>query len=562
MPEGARAQLLRVDLGTGCWWREPLPAPLLQDSLGGRGLGVALLQEFAGLDPFEPALPLVFTSGPLCTTGLPMSTRCILTSRSPQSGTIFSASSGGAFARYLRGAGVTALVLQGRAATPSILKINPLTAELVPAATLWGSGTTDTLQRLADAGSAAAAIGPAGEQLVPCAAIVTTAGESFERGGFGAVMGAKQLKAITVSGDDSVPIADQTAFTTARDDLQRLLWASPFLLGPFGIREHGTSALVDLLAARGMLPGPNFASFAGDCCPWNAAALRSRYQARAGGCYDCTVGCKRLLTDGNELPGYDQLAAFGGLCGISGLVQLVMLCRQCRDLGLDPLSIAGTLAVWSELTGQHGEQLELTALVSAIATRTGQGQLPALGAVAVAEELGHPQQAMVVKGLELAPYDLRASTGLALASAVSCHGGSHLTAWPLASEILRKPVPTDRFSFDGKARLVAALEDACAAADLLPFCRLGNAAVGLEELAALVTATIGRTIAPADLQAAGRRTVLRERAFNRSCGFSDADDRLPQRFFSESANGLAPLDRQRFEEERAAYHRIRERQAQ
>ena len=148
MPGGADGQLLRVDLGSGRCWREPLSSQLLQDSIGGRGLGPALLQEFAGLDPLEPAMPLVFTSGPLCTAPLPMTTRCVLTGRSPRTGTIFSCSSGGAFARHLRGAGLMALVLQGAAVGPSLLSITPRSAELLPAGGLWGRGIEQTLSQL------------------------------------------------------------------------------------------------------------------------------------------------------------------------------------------------------------------------------------------------------------------------------------------------------------------------------------------------------------------------------------------------------------------------------
>lgn len=557
MPDRSDAQLLRVDLSSGRCRREPIPASLLQDCFGGRGLGVALLQEFGGVDPYDPAMPLVFTSGPLCPTQMPMTTRCVLTGRSPQTGTIVSCSSGGAVARRLRGAGLTALVLQGMAVAPSLLKIAPHSAELLPAKTLWGRGTGQTLQQLTQPGWAAAVIGPAGEQRIPYAGIITTTGEPFERAGFGAVMGAKNLKAITLAGDAGVAIADQTAFATAHNDLLRLFQASPFLLGPFGVREHGTSALVDLLAARGMLPGPNFMPFQGNSCAWNAAAMRSQTVAEPGGCFDCMVACKRLSTDGTELPGYDQLAAFGGLCGIDTPDQIVAICRQCRQLGLDPLSLAGTLAVWAELNDQTLDQQAVTTLLTSITSRSGQGAILAQGAVATAAALGDPGRAMAVKGLELAPYDLRASTGLALACAVSPHGNGLQTAWPLASEILRKPVPTDRFSFDGKARLVALLEDAAAAADLLPICRFSSAAVGVEELAALLAATIGQPVGAADLLAAGRRTLLRERAFNRSCGFSAVDDRLPDRFFTAAANGLPPLDRTCFQEELAAYQQIR-----
>ena len=505
--------LLRVDLTTGSCVREPVDPQLLQQHLGGRGLGTALLQEYAGLDPFSPEMPLVLTIGPLCGTPLPMSSRCVLTGRSPLTNTIFSSSSGGPLGPCLLGAGLVAVLLQGKASSPCLLEINHDGERLLPANQLWGQGCQATLAGL---DGVAAVIGPAGEQQVRYASVETASGEPFSRGGLGAVMGSKLLKGIVLkTGPATVAIADQSGFDKALEDLMRLFRASPFLLGPLGIREHGTVALVDLLKQRGMLPGRNFYSFEADETCWNAYALQQQYHPEPGGCHDCLVACKRIASDGTVLPDYDQLAAFGGLCGMTDLKQIVQLCSWCHDQGIDPISYASEKA-------------------------TAQGKTT-----------------MTVKGLELSPYDPRASTGLALAYATSPHGGSHLPAWPIASEILRKPVPTDRFSFDGKARVIAMFEDANAAVDCLSLCRFASAAVELEELAALLAAVTGQSYCAADLLRIGRRTIQQERLFNQQCGFTTADDSLPQRFFTESANGLAPLDQQRFEQELAAYHRIR-----
>ena len=515
MAPASAGYLLRVDLTTGSCQREPLAASLLQDCLGGRGLGTALLQEYAGLDPFSPEMPLVLTIGPLCGTPVPMSSRCVLTGRSPLTNTIFSSTSGGPLGPCLLGAGVVAVLLHGKADSSCLLEISRGGDRLLPAGQLWGLGSGATMQQLGQFG-AATVIGPAGEQQVRYASVETASGEPFSRGGFGAAMGSKRLKGIVLKNSPAtVTIADQAGFAKALEDLMRLFRASPFLLGPLGIREHGTSALVDLLRQRGMLPGRHFSSFSGDETRWNAHALRQQYQSHQGGCHDCLVACKRIASDGTVLPDYDQLAAFGGLCGMDDLEQIVELCSWCHDQGVDPVSYA------AEKTASAGET------------------------------------AMTVKGLDLPPYDPRASTGLALAYATSPHGASHLPAWPIASEILRKPVPTDRFSFDGKARVIAMFEDANAAVDCLPLCRFASAAVELEELAALLSAVTGQSYSPADLIKIGRRTVRQERLFNQQCGFAATDDSLPQRFFTESANGLAPLDQQRFEQELAAYHRIR-----
>lgn len=552
--------LLRVDLTTQRCYRELIAPDMLKTYLGGRSLGVALLMDYAGLDPFAPEMPLVFTTGLLCNTPVPMSTRCVLSGRSPLTNTIFSCSSGGSFSRHLKGAGIAALVIQGRSNTPCLLQITPDEAVLKPALTVWGLDTIDARQQLANTG-AVAVIGPAGEQQVRYASIETSSGEAFSRGGLGAVMGGKGLKAIIVQGDGLTPIADQYGFDKAQEDLLRLFRASPFLLGPLGIHKQGTATLVDLLLQRGMLPGRNFKDFCGDVTHWNAAALRNNYSPVTSGCLDCSVACKRLVAGSHELPEYEALAAFGGLCGLDDLEQIVLITQACGRLGLDPVSTAGSIAALAEIDGQSGGTLLSTALLTAIAEGTGQGRLLGQGADRLAAELGQPDKAMTVKGLELPPFDPRAAFGLALGYAVSPHGGSHLDAWPLASEILRKPVPTDRFSFDGKARIIAMFEDTNAAIDSLVICRFAAAAVELEELAAVLAAVTGEAYSPADLVAIGRTTVLREQAFNRTCGVTFAADCLPERFFSESANGLPPLERSGFDQELAAYHRIRAAQA-
>jgi len=559
MAGAAAGKILRVDLTTGQCHQEILPSDPLKIWLGGRGLGSHLMSGFSGYDPFAPEIPLVFSTGPLCGTPTPLSTRCILTGRSPLTGTVFSCSSGGSFAWQLKRSGFDALVIQGVSATPCLLEITPDGATVTPALNLRGFGISATFQHLAGS-FGVAAIGPAGENRVQYASIETRNGEAFSRGGLGAVMGQKGLKAITVSGDCVTPIADQPAFDTALEDLMRLFRASPFLYGPFGIRQQGTVAMVDLLEQRGMLPGQNFKNFSGGSSAWNAAALSRNYPSQAGGCLTCSVACKRLLSDGSVLPDYDELATFGGLSGLADSSEMLSLCNQCHELGLDPLSAGATIATWSEITGQEVSSQQFAQMLVAIGARAGQGELLSLGARQLAVQLGQPEKAMTVKGLELPPYDPRASTGLALAYATSPHGGSHLPAWPLASEILRKPVPTDRFSFDGKARIIAMFEDANAAADSLVLCRFASAAAELEEMAALLAAVTGEGYGPADLAQIGRRIVAEESAFNRGNGFSDADDCLPDRFFTESANGLPPLDRLRFEQELDSYHRIRSKQ--
>lgn len=555
---GWAGRIGRVELGSGRCWFEPLPEDLRRTWLGGRGLGVALLAEFAGLEPFDDQLPLIIAGGPLCGSDTPMSSRCVLTGRSPLTGTIFSCSGGGPFAWQLRQAGLDALVITGRSATPVRLQVSSEVIGLVDAGELWGLTTDVVFARLQHAG-ATAAIGPAGEHGVLYASLETTAGEPFCRGGLGAVLGHRRLKAISITaGQAGAQVADQTAFATARQDMQRLLLASPFLYGPFGIREQGSVALTDLLAQRSLLPADNFRRLL-PATGLNAAALRLAYHPAGYGCHDCPVACKRLADDGLPLPDHDDLLALAGCCKAAALPALVNAGRCCARQGMDSVSAAGSLAAWAELTNSELEADQMVNWLERIAWCEGEGALLALGAERLASAQGRPEVAMTVKGLELPPYDPRASTGLALAYAVAPHGGNHLDAWPLASEVLRKPVPTDPAAFDGKARIIALAEAANAAMDSLVLCRFAACAVELEECAALLTAVGGTRYDAGDLLAIGQRIVAGERAFNQANGFTVADDRLPERFFSRPVGGLLPLDRDRFDLELQRYQRIRTR---
>ncbi len=560
MTDPAFRKILRVNLTTGLCWFESLNTETIQEHPGGRALGTALLSGYGGSEPFSADTPLVFTTGPLCCTSAPMSSRCTMTVHSPLTDTIFSNSAGGSFAFALKSCGLAALLIEGACNTPSILQITPDRAEILPAVSLWGADTETAIKKLPEV-AGRAVIGPAGENLVLYASIVTGSGEPFGRGGTGALMGHKRLKAVTVEGDIKTPIADSSSLDTAIEDVMRLFRASPFLLGPLGIHENGDAALTDMLLQRGMLPGENFKSFHGVSASINAAGLRSSYQSEAGGCYDCQLACKRLLHDGSVLPEYLSLASFGGLCGQTDLKKIVRLCKICGDLGLDPVSSASTIAAWAEITGNELKRLDIEQLLYQIAIGSGDGKLLSQGAARTASQLGQPEKAICVKGLELPPFDPRASTALALAYVTSTNGGSHLPAWPLTTEILRKPVPTDRFTFDGKARLISMFEDANAAFDSLVLCRYASAAIGIEEAAALLAAVTGERYNAADLLKIGRKTIAIERDFNLGKGFTEADDRLPERFFTESANGLPPVDMQRFQQELEAYQRIRITQA-
>lgn len=559
---GWYGRILKVDLTTGTSHIEEIPRTLLEEYLGGRGLGVRLMRDYYHLDPFDPDMPLIFAVGPLCGTPSPTSARLSVVSRSPLTGTIYDCSAGGRFAWRLKASGIDALMITGRSPWPVMLAIAPGNVEIIPAVALWGCDLPDTFAALKERGSVAA-IGPAGENGVLFANIMMGEGNSVGRGGMGAVMGSKNLKAVTVTGEQKVGIADPALFDKARQDIMRLFKASPVIFGPLGIAEFGTPVLVDLMAQRRMAPTANFRkTFFEHSGNYSGPAIKDACGAKKDGCYGCPIQCKKSSGAGKALPEYETVSHFGALNNIDALHSIIKSNDLCNELGMDTITAAATLSAWGEIRGTFPTAEELPGLLNDIAHRQGDGELLALGSRRLSAQLGHPELSMSVKSLELPAYDPRGAYGMALAYCTSNRGGCHLRAYPISHEILRKPVPTDRFSFSGKARIISIAEDTNAAVDSLVACKFAFFGASLEEYAELLTAVTGITYSPQRLKEIGKRIVLTERFYNCANGFSRKDDMLPERFFSEAGSSgdgidIHPLDRARFEEELDKYYRIR-----
>ena len=559
---GWTGKILRVDLTNGTSRHEDIPRQWLEEYLGGRGLGVRLMRDYFRLDPFDPDMPLIFAVGPLCGTSAPTAARLSVVSRSPLTGTIYDCSAGGRFAWRLKAAGLDALFITGKSATPVTLAIGAGLVDILPAGHLWGSDIPTTVAALKEHGSVAA-IGPAGENGVLFANIMMGEGNSVGRGGLGAVMGAKGLKAVMVQGARKTEITDPVLFDKARQDVMRLFKASPVIFGPLGIAEFGTPVLVDLMAQRRMAPTENFRkTYFANSGNYSGPAIRDACGAKKDGCYGCPIQCKKSDRDGRHLPEYETVSHFGALNNVDNLRAIVTANNRCNDLGLDTITAAATLSAWGEIRGSFPTAQEIPELLEDMALRRGAGELLSLGSRRLAQQLGRPELTMSVKSLELPAYDPRGAYGMALAYCTSPRGGCHLRAYPISHEILRKPVPTDRFSFSGKARIISIAEDSNAAVDSLVACKFAFFGASLEEYAELLTAATGICYSPQRLKEIGRRILLTERFYNCANGFSRQDDILPERFFREAGSSgdgidIHPIDRQRFEEELDKYYRIR-----
>ncbi|OPY80799.1 MAG: putative oxidoreductase YdhV [Syntrophus sp. PtaU1.Bin005] len=559
---GWRGRILRINLSAGQWTVEHPDADVYARQIGGRGLAGSYLWDEASRPWDDPEMPLLFFTGPLVDTASPTSGMMTVMSRSPQTGTVGDGSFGGSLGTALKKAGWDGLVITGRARTLRGIEIEDARITLVEAAPLSGRKTPELYARLKGKGAVVLA-GPAAEAGVRYANLIVDGSWAAGRNGLGLLFAAKNLKYIAVKGSTTTRVADPGALKRAQEDVQRLLSASPFLLGDLGIGRYGTAALYDLIDARRMMPTDNFRRTRFDAARgMNAHAFHKRYAPHRTGCLGCTILCKRIASDGRILPEFETLAHFSALLGNAEMETVMEANRLCIELGMDPISAAATLSCHGEIRRRHPGPREILSLLQDIGAGRGIGKALGQGAAVYAEQCGKPEAAMAVKGMELPGFDPRGAYGMALAYATSTRGGCHMRAYPISSEILRKPVATNRFTFSGKARMIKGAEDLFAAADSLTACPFVFLAASLEEYARIFTAVTGLETSADDLLSAGERIDYSERIMNFRNGFRGTDDDLPARFFEEPGTGnghleIPPLDRDEFLKARAVYRRIR-----
>ncbi len=562
MEGGYTGRYLAVDLAEQTWAVEETPEDLCNEFLGGRGFGVALLRGHITKDPFSPDMPLIIATGPLVGTPSPTSGRFSVISRSPLTGTVFDCSVGGRFGTRLKKAGFDFVVFTGT--SPDWVRVD-ITREGVvfnPAHELAGLSTGEVMKHL-DKDLSYGLIGPAGERFVSFASIVFDGHYLAGRGGLGAVMGAKHLKLITVRGDGAVRVYSEEKLKKARENVMRLLRATPAIFGEFGLSNFGTAALVDLIHARRMEPTMNFRqSFFPDSGKYSGYRMKTVYDTKKTGCAGCPILCKKQGSGGEVIPEFETASHFGALNENNDLSSIVEANHLCNDYGLDTISTASTIACYSEIQGRSFSPEELLSHIKLIGEREGIGDALAEGSLRYAGSQGVPELSMTVKGLELPAYDPRGAYGMALAYATSNRGACHLRAYPISYEILRKPVAVNRFSFEGKARMVKISEDMNAVIDSLTACKFVFFGASLEEYAEVLNAVTGTSHDVQSLLAIGERIWDIEREMNRMNGFTWKDDNLPERFFREAGYEdekvvIPPIDRDAFLDALRRYYRIR-----
>lgn len=544
---GWQGTILDVDLSSGSIAARPLDPDMARLFLGGRGLGARLLWDIVPptTDPLSPANALIFCTGPLTGTAFQTSNRYSVSFKSPLTGTIADANSGGFFGMRLKRTGYDAVIIRGRAERPVYLEITAAGIALKDGRDLWGKRVPETTAALGQGNRRnVLCIGPAGENLVRFAAIMNDGTRSLARCGPGAVMGSKNLKAMVVEGDAKVEFAEREHFKFVVYEATKQLKASPITAQ--SLPRFGTAAVMNIVNLFGALPTRNFQQsqfeHADDI---SGETMTDTILTDNTACWACPIACTRETRTekaAGEGPEYESLWALGAACGINDLAAIAEANYLCNHLGLDTISAGGTLACAMELAERglletdlrFGRADLLQPTLESIARRAGLGALLAEGSARLAAARGAPQLSMTVKGLEMPAYDPRGMQGQGLLFATSNRGACHMRGNMLGPEILGLPKLINRFQIQGKANMVALHQDIAAAIDSLVLCKFTNMAVSEDFFARALAATTGLPYTAGDLVRTGERVWNLERLYNLRAGFGRADDTLPPRLLEEA----------------------------
>lgn len=536
--------------------KSEMPDELATKFISGRGLGDKLLYDIIPpkADPLSPENVLILSAGVLAGTASPFSSRSFLVTKSPLSGTILMSNSGGYLGPELKFAGYDVVIVKGKASEPSYIWINDDKIEIRSASHVWGMRVKETDRTIlaeTDTQARVACIGPAAEKFVRLACI-RSGDRSFGRGGAGAVMASKNLKAIAVRGHGKVKIADVKSFdkfvAQALEDFKNHGFIQEW-------RKFGTPYIVGPMNELGLFPTRNFQTGLFEKYESIDGNAHRKYVSKHITCFKCPVACNAWSVvesgeySGSECrgPEYETLWSFGGACGNSNLEAIIAANAICNDLGLDTESTGSVIAFAMEvfekgiltekdtdgLKLKFGDHRAMVKLVNLIGNRQGIGAILADGVKKASEKIGKgaEQYAIHVKGLEIDGYDPRGAKAQAIAFATASRGGCHHSGY--AKQELYDST-FDRFTEEGKGKLAKENEDSTAFVDSTGLCgflhQLG--VVSDELIASLLYAATGikELNSAAGLLEIGERIINQERLFNLREGFTSKDDILPKHF--------------------------------
>ncbi len=557
MPTAYNGKIARINLTTGEIKSEAVDIDTAKKFIGGRGLGTwyAYKEGKAKVDPLSPENSVYYMTGAITGTQAPTTGRYMVVTRSPLTGMIACSNSGGIWGAKLKYAGWEGLIVEGKAKSPVTINIIDDKIEILPAKDLWGklSEEVDAALKAAHPDCSVLNIGPSGEQGSLLAAIINDKDRAAGRSGVGAVMGSKNLKAITVTATKKVvePF-DAAALKEGMAHATKLIREHPVTSS--GLPTYGTAVLVNVVNNIGSLPVNNWQEAYFDKAEdISGEAMKETILVKNSACHRCPIACGRVVKleglQGNHGgPEYEPLWAYGADCGCGDLKAIAMANYLCNEYGLDAIGAPTTIAAAMELyqrgiiTDADCDGVPLIwgsgeAIVE-WTRRMGQGKLPlaklmAQGSYVLCTHYKHPEYSMSVKKQELPAYDARGIQGIGLNYATSNRGGCHVRGYTISPEVLGVPVTLDRTVTDEKATWVAVFQNLTAAIDAMGMCLFTSFALGAPEYAQLLNAATGTNHTAESLLEAGERIYNIERMFNKEAGMKPEDDTLPNRLFVE-----------------------------
>jgi aldehyde:ferredoxin oxidoreductase len=552
--KGVHGRFLWVDLSGKELKDMPISETLFKDYVGGASLAAKLINQYVkpNMDPLAPESPLIFATGPLTGSSIPMSSRYAVAGLSPLTGYWGEATSGGEFPFRLKQAGYDGIFIVGRSKEPVFLYLENAKAELREALELWGKNvyeTQDHLRRqINQPGLGMAVIGPAGENLAKTAGIMNDAGRTAGRCGLGALMGSKNLKAVVVNGRIKVELHDPNKLKELSKEALKAIQDN--LTTP-AFQEYGTLMYTDIGMAVSDVPVKYFQKSVFPAYKLTGQALRQRYTVENYACIGCPIGCGRQVKDFRpglgrvDGPEYETTVAFGPLCMNFDFDSIIEANYLCNAHGIDTISLGVSIAyamylyelgaLTKEEAGMEikwGDGPTIVKLVEMAIKQEGIGKLLSQGTLKMAEHFGRdPEEAAQVKGMEVAMHDPRAFTGMALSYATGPRGACHLKGdyytIELGGFVFEYGIlPGDRFCSEGKAEIVAKFQNFKDLFDSLTLCKFAPYTPTF--ICEAINAITGWEYDPHKLLIAGERSINIKRVINNKRGLTREQDRLPR----------------------------------
>ena len=565
---GYRNRVAWVDLATGESEYKPIEEENARKYIGGRGLGAKyVFDNGPQVEPLSPDNILCMMTGPLSGTDVNLSGRLAVCTKSPQTGTIVDSHHGGWSGARIKWAGLDGIVFKGKCDKPMYAYVEGGELSLRDASGLWGKSVHETVKALQEVHGqkdlSVMTIGRAGENLVSFACIVNEHDRASGRGGTGAVMGSKNLKAVVVRGvhDDRPRPFNNEAFKEAHARGLSQLMNEAVVTSPKkgGLSVYGTNVLMNMVNAIGGMPTRNAkSSYFEPHEKISGETIQETILVGDPTCHACPVACKKEveITEGPhaglhmESVEYESAWAFGANCDMSDASALAALIDRCNDFGLDTIEAGNALSVTMEATERGlldgdglawGDSAGMLGLLRKITYREGIGDDIANSPARAAEKWGAPEISMSVKGMSIPAYDPRGIKGMGIAYATSNRGACHLRGYTPAAEVVGNVLGpaevTDPLEVKGKGKLTVVFQNVHALTDCLDVCKFATFSESLDAFAEQYAAITGNEMDAAGLLKVGERVYNLERHYNNLNGFGEGSDYLPQRFLKEPSDG-------------------------